>query len=182
METNSENSGDERDHIAEIAVMVGELRLRAIKQILFGLGWWVASAIAMYVALGSPGDSYYWFGGALGSLFHWQRAFKLIRATYEVGAKKLVSREIGIIALGAAIVIGSTSLIVPEYFKVTEPTIGTCWALSSGDTYGAVACWSSNASLKIVSFASTAEGCPISSDGYFKPSGTESRYSCLEEI
>ena len=182
MSTDSEGTSEDRDELAQIAFMVNEIRSSAFKQMLYGLGWWIASAIAMYVALGSSGDSYYWFGGALGSLFHWYRAYKLVAATYEVGATKLVGREIGVIAFGAAIVIGSSSLIVPEYFKVTEPNIGTCWAASGGSIYTPVACWSSKAALKTTSFAPTAQACPMSSDGYFSPSGTERRFSCLEDL
>ena len=50
------------------------LRYQATRQILYGLAWWCGSAIAMYIALQSTGSTVYWYGGALGALFHWYRA------------------------------------------------------------------------------------------------------------
>ena len=159
--------------------MIIDIRKKAFMQILFGLMWWLGSAIAMYFALSSTGKTYYWYGGALGSIFHWYRAFKMIRATQNVGAKTLIKNEIVLISITFLIVLVSTAKIVPEYFRVDSPTLGTCWSKADGDYLAPVACWSTNANVKTIALTNSAETCPSESTGYFDPSARESRFTCL---
>ena len=167
---------------AEFIQLVSVLRQKAYRQILFGLAWWVASAIAIYSALSTTSSSILWFGGALGSLFHWQRAYKLMKATYEVGAKRFVKKELIAIGITTFIVVSSAAVIVPEYMRIQSPTIGTCWASKGLELFVPVACWSSEAEIKTIGFSDTAETCPIESSGYFDPSSQESRFTCVEDL
>ena len=162
--------------------MVIELREGAFRQIIYGLGWWIASAVAMYFALAESGESVYWYGGALGSLFHWFRAFKMITATYELGVKKLMMKEGILIAFTALIAISSAAKIVPEYLRMDVPTIGTCWSDKSGGMSTPVACWSDKANARAIKFVENLESCPANTTFYFSPSARESRYTCLEAI
>ena len=150
------------------------------KQILFGIAWWVGSAVAMYVALQSTGNTVYWFGGALGALFHWYRAYKLI----EVGKKENISvlKQNTYIVIAVCILVAAASFtkIVPEYFRIDAPTVGTCWAEAESGMYAPVACWGGNAKVKAISLADSAEACGTST--YFEPSTRESRYTCLEDL
>ena len=177
----SESASNEENELEQIQYlqMIVEIRKKAFLQILFGLLWWMGSAIAMFFALSSTGGTFYWYGGALGSLFHWYRAFTMINATRKAGAKALVKNEGILIGITAALVIFSTSHIVPEYFRVDSPTIGTCWGAIDNEYYGSVACWSGKAVLKTVDYAYASESCPAVSTQYFDPSDSEVRYTCL---
>jgi hypothetical protein len=166
----------------QYVLMIVELRKKAFRQILYGLAWWSGSAVAMYFALASTSSGYYWYGGALGALFHWHRAFKLISATVEAGAKPFLKNEIILIACTAIVVFFSSSKIVPEYFKIDTPTIGTCWAKESNGLMIPTACWSDSAIAKTIDFASSSSACPSISTGYFDPSESESRFTCLTNI
>ena len=128
MSESSQNPQEFNNDQLQLMEMIIELRKKAFLQIIFGLAWWLGSSIAMYVAMAQTGDSIYWYGGALGSLFHWYRAFKMISATYKFGAKKIVRNEVILVSVTALIVFFSAGKIVPEYFKIETPTIGTCWA------------------------------------------------------
>jgi hypothetical protein len=156
------------------------LRFQANRQILFGLAWWSGSAIAMYFALQSTGNAIFWFGGALGALFHWYRAYKL----FEVGRDSKVSifrqNDFILIAFTLIIAIGTFSKIVPEYFRIDVPTIGTCWAKANNGLFTPVACWSNQANFKTVFFTTNPDGCGTLS--FFEPSLRETRYTCLEGI
>ena len=44
----------------------------------------------------------------------------------------------------------SSSQIVPEYFRIDSPTIGTCWGAVDNGYFVPIACWSGNADLKTV--------------------------------
>ena len=156
------------------------LRQGANKQILFGLAWWSASAIAMYVALQSTGSTVLWFGGALGALFHWYRAYKIFELSRKSRLKIFIQNDYILIAVTLVIAIGSFSKIVPEYIKIDTPSLGTCWAGTGLDLYTPIACWADTAEVKAVSFATTAEAC--GTDSFFKPTGKESRYTCLEDL
>ena len=166
----------------QIMQMVVELRRKAFMQVIYGLAWWLASATAMYFAMTSTGDSIYWFGGAIGSLFHWYRAFKMITATYQVGAKKILRNEAILITVTLVIAMSSAAKIVPEYFRMDSPTVGTCWSERDSNALVPVACWSPNVSLKTIDFADSAEACPSISDGYFDPDARESRYTCVLNV
>ena len=165
----------------EYLQMIADVRQKAFMQIVYGLLWWSGSAIAMYFALSSTGDSIYWFGGALGSLFHWYRAFRMINATHKAGAKLLIKKEAVLIGITAFFVIFSTATIVPEYLRIDSPTIGTCWGDIGDDYFAPVACWSSSATQKTIAFAYTPEECPSSTSLYLDPMANEQRITCLEK-
>lgn len=166
----------------ELAAQVYLVRQAAMKQVVYGLLWWGGSAVAMFFALQATGDTVYYFGGALGSLFHWYRAIKMYLATKEVGASTLPPAEKALIG-GAVLVVLITSVtIVPTYFKVSSPTVGTCWADSeSGGLMAPVACWGGNATEKSIALVDSMDECPSETTGYFDPSSRESRYTCLIE-
>jgi hypothetical protein len=164
---------------ADLMRMVIEIRQKAFLQIVYGLLWWLGSSIAMVIALAMTGDSLYWYGGALGSLFHWYRAAKMINATRKVGAKPLVKNEGILIGVTAVLVVVSTATIVPEYFRIDSPTIGTCWGATEGQLFAPVACWSPNASNKTIAYANSSELCPSTTTGFFEPSSRESQFTCL---
>ncbi len=172
------NEENELEQIQYLQMII-EIRRRAFMQILYGLFWWMGTAIAMYFALTSTGGTVYWYGGALGSLFHWHRAFKMIKTTQEAGAKALIKNEAILIAATAVIVVFSTMVIVPEYFRIDTPTVGTCWAEADNGYMVPVACWSTGATNKTVSLADTAEACPTISTEYFDPSAREAKFTCL---
>jgi len=155
------------------------LRNQATRQVLYGLAWWCGSAIAMYFALQSTGNSVYWFGGALGALFHWYRAYKIFEISRKSKLPLFVRNDYVLIAVTILIAMGSIGKIVPEYFRIDVPTVGTCWAETDNGMFAPVACWSADAKFKAVSFANTAEDCGTNS--YFEPSARESRYTCIEE-
>lgn len=175
--SNEENELEQNQYLQ----MIIDIRKRAFMQILYGLLWWMGTVIAMYFALTSTGGTIYWYGGALGSLFHWYRAFKMIKITQEAGAKALIQNEAILIAVTVALVVFSTAKIVPEYFRIETPTIGTCWAKAENGYMVPVACWTSGATDKTISFADTAEACPTISTGYFDPTASEARFTCLIE-
>jgi hypothetical protein len=103
----------------------------------------------------------------------------MINATRIAGANALVKNEAILIGVTAALVIFSTSQIVPEYVRIENPTIGTCWGSADYGYFVPVACWSSKAVLKTISYANSAESCPTISTHYFDPSESDSRYVCL---
>jgi hypothetical protein len=175
--------GEENNELEQLQYlqMIVEVRQKAFMQIVYGLLWWSGSAIAMYFALSTTGDSVYWFGGALGSLFHWYRAFRMINATHKAGAKPLIKKEAVLIGVTAFLVIFSTATIVPEYFRIDSPTIGTCWGDVGKGYMAPVACWSSSAVEKTMAFADIPEECPSSSSGYLDPMANEPRITCLEK-
>jgi hypothetical protein len=166
------------EEIAQLMSMVIATRQRAYNQLLLGCAWWAGSSVAMYFALTSTSSSIFWYGGALGALFHWYRAFKLIKITREAGITSLIQREKVIIGIIIVLVVFSTTKILPEYVRTTTPGIGTCWKESSGDMMTPVACWSAGTIHQATGFADTAELC--GTDFYLLPDATESRFTCLE--
>jgi hypothetical protein len=183
------NTSDEQNEIdpLQYVQMITQIRQQAFKQIIYGLLWWMGSAVAMYFALAATGETTYWYGGAIVSLFHWYRAFKMISATKKAGAKPLVRNEAILVAVTAVLVIFSTVTIVPEYVRINSPTIGTCWAKAENNTTEnndmvPVACWSNRAIVKAISLEPTHVSCPEISTGYFDPSerdDNEYRVTCL---
>lgn len=156
------------------------LKQKAINQLLFGLTWWSASAIAMYFALASVDRTIFWFGGALGALFHWYRVLKLFEFGRIQRIKFLDQKEFLLIAATLIVVVGSASKIVPEYFRMDVPTVGTCWAHKGLNFYTPIACWSDQASLKTIYYSKSAEGCGTWE--VFGPKGRESQFTCLEKL
>lgn len=166
----------------QLVVAVIEARNEAFKQVIWGALWWAGSAIAMYWALGSTADGILWFGGALGALFHWYRAGKIFKATWDAGLDKFVTREKAVIALTAVVVVVSSFTIFPEWVKTASPQVGTCWGDVGDGNMTPIACWSSAATARIVGFADSQENCTSEADGYFDPSSRESRFTCLKSI
>ena len=177
MENESNFSDQEK---VQFLQMIAGIRQKAFQQIIFGLCWWAASAIAMYIAMQSTNPSVFWYGGALGALFHWYRAFKMITATQKLGAKALIQSEVILVGIVALVVLVSGSKIIPEYFRMDVPTIGTCWAEADSGNYVPVACWSGSARYKASFFSESETSCGVA--GYFEPTSTETRYTCLEEV
>ena len=127
----------------------------------------MASAIAMYFALSSTGETIYWYGGALVSLFHRYRAFKIISATQKASAKALVRNEVILITVTAVLVVFSTMKIVSEYFRIDSPAMGTCWGKADNGMISPVACWSGIATDKTIGYADAADSGPAVSSCYF---------------
>ena len=177
-----QDHGASEPNAHEAASLILDLRRRALKQLFFGLTWWSASAFAMYFAMASPDSSLYWYGGALGALFHWYRAFRLFQATWQSVPGKLLPREIFVILATVIVVSASTVRIVPEYFRIDAPTIGTCWAETKDGSFSPVACWSKDAFVRTIGLVSNSDFCPEESAGFFDPSAWESRYSCLGSV
>jgi hypothetical protein len=174
-----ENVNDPSEQeIADLMALVIATRKRAYNQLLLGLAWWSGSSIAMYFALTSTGSSILWYGGALGALFHWHRAYKLINATKQAGIASLIRREKVVIGVIMLLVAFSTFKIVPEYIRTTTPGIGTCWKDTGGNMLAPVACWTGGEVYKTIEFADSAELC--STDWSLEPSGNESRFTCIE--
>jgi hypothetical protein len=177
--SNSQDSKTPELVIEEKNQLSPVLRQQATKQILYGLAWWSGSAVAMYFALQSTGTAVYWFGGALGALFHWYRAFKIFEITKKSKLPIFLKTDYVLIVFTLIVVLTSSSKIVPEYFRIDVPTIGTCWAQSTDNSYAPVACWSSEAKYKTINLTDSEEAC--GSSLYFEPSASESRFTCLEE-
>lgn len=177
---NGESENSEGITFEELAAQVYLIRQAAMKQVVYGLLWWGGSAVAMFFALQSTGDTFYYFGGALGSLFHWYRAIKMYLATKEVGASNLLPAEKALVGGAILAVLITSATIVPTYFKVSSPTVGTCWADSETENMMApVACWGGNAVVKAVALVDSTDDCPAEATGYFDPSYRESQYTCL---
>ena len=166
----------------DVAARVAEIRGKAQRQIFYGLLWWSGSSIAMYFALTAKGSTTYWYGGALGALFHWYRAFKMRKATLQVGAKSFVRNEILLITFTLIVVLFTTVKIAPEWMRVSTPTIGTCWAPTAFSHETPVACWSHDADMKTVALVENSSQCPAEATNYFSPSDRESQYTCLVKI
>ena len=181
MENDQNNEQENEIDPNQVAAMIAEIRQKAFMQIIYGLLWWLGSAVAMYFALASTSNTMiYWYGGALGSLFHWYRAFKLIRATQQIGAKSLVQREVVLIGVTAFIVFFTSYTIIPEYFRIDTPTVGTCWFTNSDDELATIACWSNRTEFKTVAMEDSEESCLT--DWYIRPGGGMSQYACIEEM
>jgi hypothetical protein len=167
------------DAFVERVLAIAELRKAALKQVIYGALWWAGSSIAMAIALGSTADGIFWFGGALGALFHWYRAAKMFKASWDAGFKKVLPVELVATLAIAVLVIVSSLLIVPEYSKTATPQVGTCWGDSGSGTVSPIACWAPAATDVTVGYSTSAENCPSSADGYFDPSASEPRFTCL---
>jgi len=176
-----ENSNEpSEEEIADLMALLVATRQRAYNQLLFGIAWWAGSSVAMYFALTSTGSSIYWYGGAIGALFHWYRAFKLFDAKKQAGMTSLVQREKVIIGVIVVLVAFSSMKIVPEYMRITVPAIGTCWKETGGDMLSPVACWTSGEIYKTIEFADSAETC--STEWSLEPSSDEPRFTCIEGV
>jgi hypothetical protein len=171
----SDSSVQSLDEVSHVKDFLSRL---ITKQLLLGLAWWSGSALAMYFALQSTGSTVYWYGGALGSLFHWYRVFKIGTIAKNEKIRIFERNQLILMTVTALLVVISSSKIVPEYFRIQSPTVGTCWTETDNSKYVPVACWSSKVKAKTSSFSDTAEGC--GAQAYFDPSTRESRYTCLD--
>ncbi len=168
------------DEKMQLVVAVIEARNEAFKQVIWGALWWTGSAIAMYLALGSTADGILWFGGALGALFHWYRAGKIFKATWEAGLNRFITREKLVMAVTAVVVVASSFTIFPEWVKTASPQVGTCWGDVGNGNMTPIACWSSSTTAMTIGYANTKESCSMEADSYFDPSSEESRFTCLK--
>lgn len=173
----SESSNN--DAFVEQVLVIAEIRKAALKQVIYGALWWCGSSIAMALALGSTADGVFWFGGALGALFHWYRAAKLFKASWDAGFKKVLPIELVATLVTLLMVVISSLLIVPEYTKTATPQVGTCWGDSGNGNVAPIACWAPGATDVTVGYSTSAENCPVTADGYFDPSSREPRFTCL---
>ena len=174
---------DEQNELEQLQYMqiIVEVRQKAFRQIIFGLLWWLASATAMYFSMTSIESTVYWYGGAIGSLFHWYRAFTMINATTKAGAKPLIKKEAILISITVLLVAFSSLKIVPEYIRMNSYTVGTCWAEVSDGTLP-VACWSEKAFAKTIAITYSEETCPETSDGFLEPTVRDARYFCVVKV
>jgi hypothetical protein len=151
----------------------------AAMQLLIGLGWWSASSIALYFALGSGGDSVLWYGGCLAALFNWFRFGVALFASKVVFFSFFKGARLALFAIVLAVVGFSATYIGSEALRTMDPTVGTCWAVVESNDYSPVACWSGASELKTIAFGETESGCPKETDYVFVPTAIESRYHCL---
>ena len=64
------------------------------------------------------------------------------------------------VASALALVIGSVRLLVPEYDRISNPQVGTCWSEEVGtEMLESVACWSDKADFVAVRKATSSELC-----------------------
>ena len=180
MTTDNEENVVEQEQLIEFVV---NARRSARNQILYGLGWWVASSIAIAMSISSPDSSLVWFGGLIGAPSHWIRAYQLYSATRQVGAGSLIKSELAV-ALSTLVIIGvSVSTLAPEIVRVFNPGVGTCWSDNeASDGSAPVACWSPDADARAVAFATSPELCPSQATYYLEPANTIDPYTCLEDI
>lgn len=130
------------------------------RQVLFGIGWTVAGAIALFYSFGSSGSGFFWYGAFIGSLIHWYRAFVLYRAGLRHGWRALRGSDIVVVCSALALVIGCVRLLVPEYDRISVPQVGTCWSEADADqNLTAIACWSNQVAYKTIREASSPASC-----------------------
>lgn len=154
----------------------------AFRQLCFGLGWWSASSIAIYVSISSTGSSVIWYGGCLVALLHWYRSGKVWLTSKKAGFSIFRGIRAGIAVTSLAIAAGSALILGPEYLRVSTPSVGTCWAKSDEKVFKPLACWASDAILKTIAYSNSESNCPTNTDWTFPPDSTDTRYFCLEEI
>ena len=154
----------------------------AFKKLCWGLVWWCASSVAIFNTLSTTGSSVFWFGGFLVALLNWYRGGKVWLAAKKVGVNLFVGKRAAIAVSAVVIAAGSAYVLGPEYLKVDNPTVGTCWAKTDGKSFRPVACWSSEAVMKTVAYAYSEADCPSFTDWVFPPDQTDRRYFCLVEL
>jgi hypothetical protein len=153
----------------------------AFRQLCFGLAWWSASSIAIYVSLSSTGSSVIWYGGCLVAIFNWYRSGKVWLAAKKDGLSIFKGVRTGIVIATLCLAAGTAFILGPEYLRVNTPSVGTCWAKADGELYKPIACWSSEAVLKTTSLSNSESNCPSNSEWIFPPDSTNPNYFCLEE-
>jgi len=132
----------------------------ARRQVLFGIAWCVAGTGALFYAFGTTGSGFIWYGAFLGSLIHWYRAFVLYGASLRAGWRTIRGSDLFAVVSALALVIGSVRLLVPEFDRISNPQVGTCWSKELGsEMLKTVACWSDKAHFVTVRKASSSSGC-----------------------
>jgi hypothetical protein len=155
---------------------------RARKQLLIGNAVAIVAAIAVWNSLANPNSSYVWTGGFFVSGFCYYRGLRIyltlfryqrsLRRTFPA----LMPVDVGLILLSIGLVIAGSSALMPEYFKVSSPAVGTCWA-SDGEAVQPVACWSGKAKFRTISIVSSAELCD--SEMVLPPKFEGDGFTCL---
>lgn len=154
----------------------------ATMQLLIGLAWWSASSIALYFALGSAGTSVLWYGGCLAALFNWYRFGRVLFAS-KYFLLNFFKGTRNAIFVGSVVIVGFTATYIgPEAMRVTEPTVGTCWAKAEVSGFNPVACWSNDAQLKTIELSQSEAGCPASTDYVFPPDENDNKFHCLQVV
>jgi hypothetical protein len=152
-------------------------RRKALWQVWIGLAWWIATSIAVAASLGTSAGSVLWFGGIFFAIFYWYRARKIYRANFQVGIANFSLTDIGSVIFSVAIVLVSAVYVLPQYFLVANPGIGTCLSQNNSEGNKPVPCWSSSAKFKIIGYANS--GITCTEQWFMNPSSTESRFTCL---
>lgn len=130
------------------------------RQVLYGIAWCVAGTVALFYTFGTTGSGFIWYGAFLGSIVHWYRALVLYRASIRLGWRVLRGSDLIVVAAALALVLGSVRLLVPEYDRISNPQVGSCFADSDdGNYFASVACWSDKAVYKAVSWEPTFATC-----------------------
>jgi hypothetical protein len=159
------------------------LRKAANKQLWLGLAWWVASAAATGFALASTSEnSILWFGGMIGAPFHWFRAYKLNKAATAAGAPKTSNIQRIPVALSVLVLVVSSFTVIPEYFRVTNPTVGTCYNVDDKGSSIPVACFASTAEYKAIALEASPDNCPSEADSYLEPAKSGEDFICLAPV
>jgi|688.fasta_scaffold1164775_1 hypothetical protein len=152
------------------------------KQLLIGDAVAIIAAIAVWNSLSNPNSSYVWTGGFLVAGFCYYRGLRIYLALYRYQRSfrgpftALLPIDIGLILLSIGLVIAGSSVLMPEYFKVSSPSVGTCWA-SDGETVQPVACWSDQARFRTISIVTSAELCDT--EMVLPPKFEGDGYTCL---
>lgn len=154
---------------------------RARKQLLIGNVVAIIVAIAVLNSLANPNSSRIWIGGFLVSVLFYYRGLRTYLALFrhqrslQMASSLSMPIDFGIILMSIALVIAGSAVVMPEYFKVSSPTVGTCWISVKG-TMRPVACWSDNAKFQTISIATSAELCD---DEVFILNFKDNQFHCL---
>lgn len=159
-----------------------EFVVQARRWLLIGDAVAIFAAIAVWNSLANTNQSRIWTGGFLVAGLFYYRGLKIYRAyfgyrrSFEGPLTALLPIDIGLILMSAGLVIAGSVVLMPEYFRVTSPSVGTCWA-QVGETVEPVACWSNQAKFRTISIVSNPESC--GSDLILQPKFEGDEFTCL---
>jgi hypothetical protein len=134
------------------------------KQLLIGDVVAIIAAIAVWNSLSNPNSSYVWTGGFLVAGFCYYRGLRIYFTLFKYRRffrglfNSLPPIDIGLILLSVGLVIAASAVLLPEYSRVSTPSVGTCWA-SDGELVEPVACWSNHARYRTISIVTGPELC-----------------------
>jgi hypothetical protein len=132
----------------------------ARRQVVFGILWCLGGVGALFYAFGSTGSGWLWYGAFIGSAVHWYRALSVYGVALRSGWRAIRGSDLFAVAAAVALVVGSVRLLVPEYDRISNPQVGTCWSEEVGSEYlTVVACWSDQADFVAVREASSPTSC-----------------------